>query len=241
MKIDIQEIINEKIKDMEDKRVVEKTIQETLEKSIVNAITSAMDGYSLKRNIEEKITKEVSSVVADIGFTAYNSFIAEKVKMITEGICQKDIADKIQKTFNEILVIKRDNIKLSEICDKYREWICNDVEEPEKYNLENYYVNIEEGDYGWLTFKFGREKPSSYSRRSNENSIEFTVHKNHDNKKMGWISSVYIDGYNLDNKLNFGRMSEIELLLVNISYNKTPVEIDIESEDDIDSSFDIDI
>jgi hypothetical protein len=36
-------------------------------------------------------------------------------------------------------------------------------------------------------------------------------------------------------------MTDIECLLVNISYNKTPIEIDVEHEDDIDSSFDIDL
>ncbi|MEL7654638.1 MAG: hypothetical protein AAGU75_01875 [Bacillota bacterium] len=58
---------------------------------------------------------------------------------------------------------------------------------------------------------------------------------------MGWIGSVYIDGHGIDNKLNFGRMSEIEALLVNLTYNKTPIIIDVESEDDLDTSFYIDI
>lgn len=45
MKIDIQEIVNLKIKAMEENKVVEKTIQDTLEKTIINAITSALDSY----------------------------------------------------------------------------------------------------------------------------------------------------------------------------------------------------
>lgn len=241
MKIDIQEIINQKIMDMEEKRVVEKAIEDTLEKSIIKAVVDVLEGYDVRNIIHGKIKAEVSSVVEDIGFTAYNSFISEKVKAITEGVCRKDIAEKIQKTFDEILVIKRESIKLSEICDAYRNWICDDVEEPEQYSLRGYWAKVEESNYGWLTFKFGRVKPDYPHHRSNENSIEFTVHKKHDNNKMGWIGSVYIDGYGIDNKLNFGRMSEIEALLVNLTYNKTPIIIDVESEDDLDTSFDIDI
>ncbi|KLU64046.1 hypothetical protein DEAC_c40400 [Desulfosporosinus acididurans] len=241
MKIDIQEIVNAKIKDMEENRVVEIAIEQTLEKSVIKAVVDALESWDVKDIIKTKVKKEVSGVINDIGFTAYNSFIADKVKSIAEGVCQKDIIEKIQKTFDELLVIKRDSIKLSEVCDEYRKWICEDVEESEKYNLEHYWVRVEESNYGWLTFKFGREKPEYSSRRSSENSIEFTVHKNHDNKEIGWISSVYIDGYGIDGKLNFGRMSSIESLLVNLAYNKTPIVIDVESEDDLDSSFDVDI
>lgn len=242
MKIDIQEIINNKIKDMEEKKTIEKTIEDTIEKTIVKAITDALDGYSLRRDIEDKISKEVSSVVADIGFTAYNSFISEKVKAITEGVCREDIAAKIQKTFDEMLVVKRDSVKLSEICDKYRDWICAETEEPEKYELEKFYAEIEESKYGWLTFKFAKEEPT-YGRRSADNSIEFTVHKNNDDEGTGWIgtSTVYIEGDSINEKLKFGRMSDVELLLINIAYNKTPIIIDIEDEDDIDNYFDIDI
>ena len=239
MKIDIQEIVNAKIKDMEEKRVVEIAIEETLEKSIIKAVVDALDHYEIRNIIKDKIRKEVSEVVTDIGFTAYNSFIAEKVKAITEDVCHKDIADKIQQTFDEILVIKRDSIKLSEICNEYRKWICNAVDEDEKYGLENFYVSVEESEYGWLKFKFGREKPSSRYGHSDENSIEFIVHKNHDDKKIGWISQVTIDGEGIDKKLNFGRMSSIDLLLINSAYNKTPIEIDVEGEDDLDSSFDV--
>ncbi|KEH93242.1 hypothetical protein [Clostridium botulinum] len=239
MKIDIQEIVNSKIKDMEEKKIVEKTIEDTLEKTIIQAVTNALDGYKLRNLIEDKVGKEVSEVVSQIGFTAYNGFIAEKVKQITEDVCNKDISDKIQKTFNEILIVKRDNVKLSEICEKYREHICEVVDESEKYDLEDFYVSVENGKapYNWITFKFAKEK-NKY-RSYGDQEIEFTVHRNEDGK-TGWIGTVYIDGHNLQESMDFGTMSDIERLIVNIAYNKTPIIIDIEDEDDIDNSFDID-
>lgn len=241
MKIDIQEIINTKIKDMEEKKVVEKCIEETIEKTVIKAVTSAIDGYTIERLIKDKVEKEVSEVVSAIGFTAYNGFIAEKIKKIVEDTCNADISEKIEKTFNEILINKRENVKLSEICEKYRNYICEAADEDEKYSLEHFYVNIEakEYPYNWLTFTFAKEKPSSYHSYGNE-EVEFTVHRDRDGENKGTISTVYLDGKSINDTFKFGGMSEIELLLVNLSYNKTPIIIDVESEDDIDNYFDID-
>jgi len=238
MNIDIQAIVNDHIKSMEDKGIIEKTIQETLEKSILGAITDALDSYKLRRAIEEKVSKEVSSVMTDIGFTAYNSFIADKVKAITEGVCNADIAAKIQKTFDEILVVKRESIKLSEIFEKYRKWVCNEVDESEKYDLEQFYVKFEEDErYGWFKVELAKEKPRSSCL---DEVIKFTLFKESNKKGFGSISSTYIDGYDIKDRFKFGHMSEFELLLVNLVYNDTPIEIDVESEDDIDNSYDTD-
>jgi hypothetical protein len=239
MNIDIQAIVNDHIKAMEEKGIIEKTIQETLEKSILGAITSALESYKLRNTIEEKVSKEVSVVAADIGFTAYNSFIAEKIKAITEGVYNADIAAKIQKTFDEILVIKRESIKLSEIFDKYREWVNQYVDEDEKHDLECFHVKFEKDEhYGWINIELAQEKPDTYS--SERGMIKFTIHKNSDKKGYGIIFSVFIDGYDITKNFSFRLMSEFELLLINITYNQTPIEIDIENEDDIDNSYDVD-
>lgn len=238
LNIDIQAIVNDHIKAMEEKGIIEKTIQDTVEKTVLKAITDSLECYELRRGIEKKIAAEISGIVNDIGFTAYNSFIAEKIKAITEGVCNADIATKIQKTFDEILVIKRESIKLSEVFDKYREWVCESVDESEKYDLEQFYVKFEEDErYGWFKIELAKENPkSSYS----DEVIKFTLFKNSNKQGFGSISSTYIEGYDIKKNFKFGHMSEFELLLVNLVYNETPIEIDIESEDDIDNSYDID-
>lgn len=239
MNINIQDIVNVKIKDMEDRKVIEKTIEDTLEKTIIKAVIDAFDGYALKRDIEKKLEDQVSKVVSEIGFTAYNSFIAEKVKAITEGILHADISEKIQKTFDSILVVKRDSIKLSEIFETYREWICEDLDESEKYDLENFYVKFEkESNYSWYNIELGKEKPEKYC--SGRDTVKFTLHESYNDKKVGWISDSIINGDKLKEKLKIGRLSSFEALIVNLTYNETPIKIDIDDEDDIDTSFDID-
>lgn len=133
MNIDINAIVNNKLKEME----------ENIEKAIVKGIKGVLDSYALKRQIEDKIEKQVSEVVKEIGFTGYNSFIAEKVKMITEDVCREDIANKIQKTFNDLLIVKRENVKLSEIFEKYKDYMDENTDEEDKYSLERFWVSVE--------------------------------------------------------------------------------------------------
>ncbi|MDP4224752.1 MAG: hypothetical protein Q8910_00080 [Bacteroidota bacterium] len=239
MNINIGEIVNQKIKEMDENKVVEKAIKDTLENTIIKAVNEALSSWKLKDDIEKKVSKEVSDVVADIGFTAYNSFIAEKVKAITEDVCTKDIAEKIQKTFDNILVIKRDKISLSDIFDKYREWICANTNDKDKYDLERYHVKFDDSERGWLDIELSREKMDRYTYKDSD-FVRFTVHRNYDNKNIGWISRVELAGEDIEKKLSFKYMNDFQLLLINLAYNKTPVDIDVESEDDIDNSFDVD-
>lgn len=181
MHIDINAIVNNKLKEMDDNKTIEKLLAENIEKAITNGIESALDSYSLKRIIKEKVELEVSEVVSQIGFTGYNSFIADRVKDITEGVCRGDIANKIQKTFNDILVLKRESIKLSEIFKKYKEYLEEHLDEDEKYSLENFYVDVKQSEYGWLTFDMAKEKPGNYY--SDDYHINFIVHPGYENKK----------------------------------------------------------
>jgi hypothetical protein len=54
------------------------------------------------------------------------------------------------------------------------------------------------------------------------------------------LGTIYLEGHEIKDKFKFGHMSNIEMLLVNIVFNETPIEIDIENEDDIDNSYDVD-
>ncbi|NFL75344.1 hypothetical protein FDB81_06280 [Clostridium sporogenes] len=247
MNIDINAIVNNKLKEMEENKQIEKLLEENIEKAITNGIEGALESYSLRRQIEDKVEKQVSEVVKDIGFTGYNGFIAEKIKQITEDVCRDDIADKIQKTFNELLVVKRENIRLSEIFEEYRDYMCESTDEAEKYQLENFWIDVnEDEEYRWLTFKMAKEKPSKYLYRNEEDYIEFTIHRksykeDEEGYTKGWLGTVYVGEKKLKDTLKLGNMSKVESLIANIYYNETPIIIDVECEDDIDNYFDVDI
>jgi len=231
MLININELVNNKIKELEESKKIEKTIEEVLEKTILEAVADAIKSYELKRNIRDKMTKQISEVVKDIGFEGYNSFIVEKLKQIIDGTCKKDFEEKIQESFKELLMVKHESIKLSKIFETYREWISNHLDEDEK-NYDGFYASMEKSSYSWYTIILAKEKPLSYSRKD---SIEFTVHIR--NNGEGWIGTIYLNGVDIEESIPFGYLTKFESFLINLKYNKTPIIIDVEAEDDIDTSY----
>ena len=230
MNINIGDIVGNKIKEMEQNRVVENLIAETVEKSVTKAIIDAIDGYSIKRTIERKVEENVNELVNDIGFTAYNTFIAGTIKNIMTGVVQEDLKNKITKSVEDILLQKRESIKLSEIFEHYREYLNSELDYQEKYDLENFIVEID--------YRLSKEDNNS-SWKSKGWDIEFTIHENYKDETTGTISWVKKDGVTID-KYNIPEYrSCFDVLLINLAFNRTKIEIDIEDENDIDTSFDI--
>lgn len=235
--IDVQAIVNGKIAQLEANKTIETAIADTFEKSIVKAITDALDGYSLKRDIEKKVSDQVSSVVADLDFSTYNGFIVSKMKQITEEICREDLCKKIEAAFTNMFICKRENIKLSEIFEKYKEIVCESVEEQEQYERRHFHIKCSTDErYGWINCELDEEEKSS---RYDDLDIRFTIHRNNDNT-TGWISTVYLDGKGIDKQIKFGNLNDVEIMLVQAVYNKLPIIIDVEDEDELDNSYDVD-
>lgn len=239
MNINIGEIVNNKIKEMEEKKVIETLIAETTEKSVTKAITDAIDGYTIKRIIEKKVEENVNELVNDIGFTAYNTFIADTIKNTMQGVVQEDLKNKVIRSIDDVLLHKRESIKLSEIFEEYREYLNDELDDQEKYDLENFILEIDDDGRGWIDYKLSKEKSSS-SWRGNSWDIEFTIHENYKDETTGRISWVKKDGITIDGYNIPKYRSRFDDMLINLSFNKTKIEIDIEDEDDIDTSLDWD-
>ena len=241
MNINIQDIVNQKIKEMEASGLVAKTLEENIEKAILGAIDSGLKNWKLQKELEDIFVNQVSAVVKQVGFTAYNTFIAEKIKEITEDILKADISEKIQKTFDNILLIKRENINLSEIFSEYRNWVCGYVDTQCKYDRRRFHLKFHKHEkYDWYDIELGEYKPeNNYSR--NDDLINFTLHRKPLKTNEGYIGNPVINGTRVKDKFKFGNCSEFELLLINLHLNETPIIIDIEDEDDIDNTYDVDI
>lgn len=247
MTIDLSQIVADKLADLEKSGAIKKHIEDTLEKSIMDAITDALGGYSFKRDISKQVEENIHGITADCGFSAYNGFIAERVKSILMELYTKDIAEKVSSALDDAMLKKHENVKLSDIFKMYREWVCGYMEESEKYDLQNFHcaLNEDDGSYGIhriiATFADHELKAKSYgSGYEEEPDITVVISTGWSGKVSGKISTLLLNGHNMRETLRIGTLTNFEAFLVNLYYNGTPILLDMDDVDE-DNSFDIDI
>lgn len=239
MNIDVSKIVQDKIDKLSAEGIIEKTIAETFEKTIVKAVTDSLDSYDLKRTIERKLSMEVNGVVAELDFYSYNSFMCEKMMQIINQTCREDLCEKIENKFKDLFLCQTTEIKLSDIYKAFGKLARENVDESEKWDRcdQGWHYKLEQSEYGWLDCELDYE--DKHHRYRSDSAISFIIHKNIDDKSKGWISSVYFDGHDVNKKLAFRSMNDVEIMLVQAVMNKIPIIIDID-EDDVDNSWDID-
>lgn len=249
MSININEIAQKKILEMEESGEIKNHIESKLHSLVLESVTSAFDGYEIRKQLREKIEKQVAPCINALDFTAYNSFMCEKFRQITEEYLKEDISKKISSTFEEIFMLKRESIKLSEIFKAYQDWLIEELEENERYELNNeFYTSMEESDYRFLECSLSKEEPSSLSTYYTDKRKDiytcdfgFSVYKKQSNPGYGEIFTVYFEGKSVKDVLKITSYNKFQSLLLNLYYNKTPIILDVQDECDIDTSLGLDI
>ena len=129
MNIDFNEIVQQKLAQMEAEGVIQKKIEDALEKSIMDAIDSQLGSYSFKNALGKQMEDGISQVAKDCGLSAYNGFVAEKVKAILSDIVSDDLSKKIETAVSGVLVQRYEGIKLSDVFKRYREQLETQLKE----------------------------------------------------------------------------------------------------------------
>lgn len=242
MILDIQEIINNKMKQMADDRVIEKQIEASIENTITKAVKDAFEGFELKRNIEKQLAEEVSTIVKDIGFTGYNQFIADTFAEMANTVLKEDIKQKIVHAFDDIFIKKYDSIKMSEICKMYRKYLVGIMDDEEKGELDNnFYVSFddEQSDslFKCINIVLSRKeiKRNYYSEKEDSLRIKLMAYKDDPLK----IISVTWEGKDLSKLDELKCMTNYESFIASLYFNRTEIEMDID-EDDVDTSLGLD-
>lgn len=241
MNINVTEIVQKKIDSLEADGIVEKAITETFENTVIKAVKDSLDSYKLRQVIEEKMTEQVSKVVADLDFQSYNSFMVEKMSQIINETCREDICKKAEQKFKDLFLCQTKEIKLSSIFEAFREIACEEVDVSEKYDRmdEGWHCKCEQDEqYGWIDCEL--DYGEGDHRYRSDSQILFTVHRDFNDKTKGKILTLYLDGKSINDKFKFGSLNDVELMLVQATMNEIPIIIDICDTDDIDNSFDVD-
>lgn len=242
MNIDVSKIIQDKLAQLEADGVIQKKIEDTLEKVIADAISSELDSYAFRNSLGKQLRESIGAVAEDCGLAAYNGFIAKTVKSIIHDRLASDITAKIEDTLNDIILQKHENIWLSDIFKRYREWVFANTDEDDKHEYECYTADLEQNsNSNWThyTCRFSDrplEVTSLGGKEKGDIEIRFCAYGVHDRAK---ISSLYLNGHDLKNSLKIGTLSTFEAFVANLYYNSTEIILDVADVDD-DTSYDID-
>lgn len=240
MEINISEIVTAKLEQMERDDIIKKKIEETLEKSIMDAITSELGGYSFKHAISKQVSDGINEIAANCGFSAYNGFIAERVKAIIQDMYTSDISQKVQAALDDVMLKQHKNVKLSDIFQAYRKWVLENTEESEKYERQKFTHQLdvkEDGGFTHYTCTFADHPLDAYGyRERGDIELRFCTYGD---KSKATISSIHLADQDISKSLRIGTLSDFEAFVVNLFYNKTDIIMDVDDVEE-DPYFNID-
>lgn len=233
MELNINEIASAKIQSMHESGEIRKRIEEGVEKSIYSAIDSACQDYQFRSTIEKNIESVLGEVAKGVNVDAYKNFLISRLNKAFSSYVKKDIGDKIEADFKRIYLDAPKDIKLSQIIEKYKEWLFSKLDEEERRDWEKFDISFNTEYRYWIDIEL---KKTGSNRTSEYENFSFTIHYEHGgNNKIGYISSAKIGYSDFGKEIKFGRISDFEALVFNLLYTKTRVEIDIEDVDRIDT------
>ena len=243
MNLNVDQIVADKLAQLERDGTIQKKIEDVFEKTILSAVSDALSDYKLKRSIQDQLVSGVSSLAENCGLTAYNGFIAEKAALIVRECYSEDFAAKVRKALDEIMVKKYTEVKLSDIFDYYRKWVCEHTEEAEKYDREYFTgtLDVAPGSYSGqiITARFADHQIKEKCRGQLEEDPEVEIKIVTFGDKKHSISQLYMDGHNMENTMRIGYLSEFQQYILNLYFNMTPIVLDVDQVDDSDR-FDVD-
>lgn len=243
MNIDVSQIIADKLAQLEADGTIKRKIEESLEKSIMAAISSELESYSFRNGIEKQLRETVSTLAADCGLSAYNGYIAARCKDIVQKMFTTDISEKVQKALDDIMFTKHENIKLSDIFRRYREYVLEHTDESDKYEREQFTHELEvEEDGLWTryTCKFADHILDGHGYTKEHPEIEIHLSTFGSNKETSKITVLYLNGRHMNESFKVGYLTDFEAFILNLYYNGTKIILDKEDVDE-DPYFDIDI
>lgn len=221
MNIDVDAIVGEKLRQLDEGGVVQKAIEDTLEKSLLSAVTEAINGYKIKREIQEKVEKQISGVVTSLDFSSYNAIMIQKMRELINAYAGDDVAKKATEMLESLFVSKRESVKLSEIFEAYRKYVIADMDYNDHIRGDEFLADYDTTEAHWVKVSFGKDVDNI-----GDKEISFFLFGGYSNNDPYRITSLRFDGDPIDCKVQLGYLNDVEQLLVQCYYNKTPVIID---------------
>jgi len=252
MNIDISQIIKEKLAAMESDGSVKQLIEDNVENAVQEAIKSALGGYKMRQELEKVLVEQLPEIVKDIGLDGYNAFVAETVKKLAIAGIKESARTTINERVEEILLKKRQDIKLSEILKMWRDDMNDDDEEEKRdRNEENdgFTCRVDQTRSSSEYFKYFKLLFDEEGDKEGSDPDEYAIivkiqcwtgtGSGYDRTTQGSyfsgeIQEIYIDGNRVSKQFVNRTPSRFEALLMNLYLNKTKIIMDLDKYDEDD-------
>lgn len=234
--MNINEIASAKIKQMEESGEIRKRIEEGVEKTINEAIDSACKSYEFRNGISENVKGLLGEVAKSVNFSAYANFLKDRINEQIEKYVKNDMINLMRDSFEKMYFNIPENIKLSDILNKYKEY------------LEKYLDADDKREWGYIKFSFEKEyscfikisagfpKDTMYSK-SNE-TLNMSLYIPHSTDRMAVISWIELGGENFKTSIDLAKnLSEFEVLMFNLMFTRTYIEVDIDEDFCFDTDY----
>lgn len=233
MGLNISEILSDTLAEMEQTGEFEKHVKDIFRQAVFSAVDSVLNGYKLKRSIEDCLEEKLPEITTDIGLDGYMEFVSQAAKSIVESVQGEELRKHAQAAMETMLLKKRKSIKVSEIIAAFAEE-CKNQDESLRREHPEFEVEIknERQTYSDYYYSFGLKL--TWNENDNWNRITASFGMLYKPGEPSDIAHLDINGENQKGKIGICRLSKFEALLLSCYYNNTPVEIDVTDPDDVD-------
>ena len=128
MTLNVNEIIEKKIQELENNHVIEDAIQKKIASVINDAVESAFN-WEFTRAISDEIKKQIGNIAQNLKLNSYNTLIADTVGKLIDVELNKDLVEKVQTKFRNLMLVTEKSVKFSDIVKKFKEFCCDDDSE----------------------------------------------------------------------------------------------------------------
>lgn len=234
----ISEVVSSKLNDGTVERLIEQKLEEVIKKSLDDVFGYCGEG---KKLFDKKLNETIVPVIEKHDF---NQYLVKLDEVLTSIVNQTTLADnkRILDSFKECLTEpQKKEIKLSEIFEKYRQHVADNVSTDDLEACcddgEPYYecvtanMEVEHEDKGWFVSKYDDCYVRFTCEEDKDLNCQIKLYKGTDEKE--WKILRGINGIEINSLRNLSRF-EIFLSVIERSYTKIILDTENEYADDIE-------
>lgn len=134
--IDLNKMINDSLKNLEEEKFVEKIIKEEIQSTLKNIIDNAFSSYSkFGKQLKEKVEESLKVDFSGLGLICYNELILSTIKTELNNLIQIQGVEKMKESVSGLLSEVKSEYNLSELIQELKERDYRDHDYDDKITL----------------------------------------------------------------------------------------------------------